>query len=257
MITRDVRAAYDASVGVWGDAPDRLYALLAQPLVAAVQDWSGRRVVDVGAGTGAVSRALAARGARVLAVDGAVRMLAAHPAGGWSVGGDACALPLAAESLDAVTMGFVLNHLRHPELALQEARRVLRPGGIVLATTWSRTQDHPVRQIVEQALVDIGYVRPRWYDQLKSTTTPLTDTVEGLLAVVAGMSATAREVSIDVDAGPDGLVAWRLGMAHHAGFLASLDERTRTMLIADLTTRCAGLPPLVCRILVLKAQIGP
>jgi SAM-dependent methyltransferase len=254
VIARDVRAAYDASVDVWGDAPDRLYSLLAEPLVAAVQDWSGRRVVDVGAGTGAVTRALTARGANVVAVDGAVRMLASAAVG--AVAGDACALPLAGQTVDAVTMGFVLNHLPRPDLALREAARVLRPGGMVLATTWAREQDHPVREIVERALVGLGYVRPTWYATFKTTTSPLTDTVEGLLAAAAGLTASAREVSVSVVAGPGDLVAWRLGMAHHAGFVATLPPDARARLVADLTAGCAELPPLVCRILLLKAQTG-
>ena len=254
VIAREVRAAYDASVDVWGDAPDRLYSLLAEPLVAAEQNWSGRRVVDVGAGAGAVTRALAARGAKVVAVDGAVRMLAAAAVD--AVAGDACALPLAGQSVDAVTMGFVLNHLSRPDQALQEAARVLRPGGIVLATTWAREQDHPVREIVEQALVDLGYVRPPWYVTCKTTASPLTDTVEGLLAAAAGLAASAQEVSVPVAAGPGELVAWRLGMAHHAGFVAALAPDTRSRLVVDLTASCAELPPLLCRILLLKAQTG-
>lgn len=255
MTARDVRQAYDASVAVWGDAPDRLYSVLAEPIGSAIPDWSGRRVVDVGAGTGAVTRAVSARGAQVLAVDGAVLMLASQQGQAWAVvAGDACALPLAARSVDAVTMGFVLNHLPRPDLALTEACRVLRPGGVVLATTWSRAQDHPIREIVERRLVELGYQRPAWYDHLKARTMPLTDTATGLLAAASGLTATVEELVLPVDADPDALIAWRLGMAHHAGFVASLNPQQRTRLLADLAASCVDLPPLVCRILLLRAQ---
>lgn len=46
--------------------------------------------------------------------------------------GDAQQLPFAAQSFDCVIVLDVLEHLPQPERALQEARRVLRPGGRVL-----------------------------------------------------------------------------------------------------------------------------
>ena len=48
--------------------------------------------------------------------------------------GDAASLPLADARFDTVMMLDVLEHLPRPELALAEARRVLRPGGRLLIT---------------------------------------------------------------------------------------------------------------------------
>lgn len=43
-------------------------------------------------------------------------------------------LPLAANSAETVTMLAVLEHLPHPERAVAEAYRVLKPGGVFLVT---------------------------------------------------------------------------------------------------------------------------
>src|SRR5262249_3224066 len=46
--------------------------------------------------------------------------------------GDAAALPFADAAVDAVTMLDVLEHIPEPEEVLAEARRVLRPGGVLI-----------------------------------------------------------------------------------------------------------------------------
>jgi SAM-dependent methyltransferase len=54
---------------------------------------------------------------------------------------DARHLPLAEGSVGAVTMLWMLYHLDDPRLALAEARRVLRPGGLLAACASSRSND--------------------------------------------------------------------------------------------------------------------
>lgn len=48
--------------------------------------------------------------------------------------GDAESLPVPDECADAVLLLDVVEHLAHPELAIAEARRVLRPGGVVVVS---------------------------------------------------------------------------------------------------------------------------
>ena len=49
----DVRAAYDAAAGLWAAGPERVYAALAAALLASADvPLAGRRVLDMGAGTG-------------------------------------------------------------------------------------------------------------------------------------------------------------------------------------------------------------
>ena len=52
--------------------------------------------------------------------------------------GDAEALPLADRSVEAYTIGFGLRNVTHIETALEEARRVLKPGGRFLCLEFSR-----------------------------------------------------------------------------------------------------------------------
>jgi SAM-dependent methyltransferase len=47
---------------------------------------------------------------------------------------DALALPIAAESMDVVLMIELIEHIRAPNRLLQQARSVLRPGGILILT---------------------------------------------------------------------------------------------------------------------------
>jgi SAM-dependent methyltransferase len=54
---------------------------------------------------------------------------------------DAVRLPFRDASFAAVTALWMLYHLERPIAAIQEARRVLRPGGLFIACTNSRTND--------------------------------------------------------------------------------------------------------------------
>ncbi|MEV0626096.1 class I SAM-dependent methyltransferase [Nonomuraea wenchangensis] len=101
-------------------------------------DLDGATTVDVGAGTGILTRALRARGSHVVAVDPAGVMLArlrARSDGGpplvAAVQGDGNALPVADGVADLVTYGQSWHWL-DPAASIAEARRVLRPHGAIV-----------------------------------------------------------------------------------------------------------------------------
>ena len=257
-----VADAYSASGDAWQAGPARIYDRLAEVLVASSPiDLAGGRVADVGAGTGAASRALERVGARPIALDVADGMLrvdqGARPP---AVVADARVLPVAAGSLVAVVAAFSYNHLVDPEAALRDAARVVRPGGVILASSYAEDDRHPVKAAVETALTEIGWTADQWIDELRANAIPLLATVERAVDVArrAGLDARAEthEVAFP-DLSPADLVAWRLGMAQTAPFVAGLTDASRRDLVARGVELLGPDPePLVRRVIVLTARIG-
>jgi ubiquinone/menaquinone biosynthesis C-methylase UbiE len=105
-------------------------------------------VLDLGAGTGKLTRALVQTGARVIAVEPGEQMLdqlrRAVP-GAEALHGAAEDIPLPDGSVDAATMGQSFHWFRHDE-AIPELHRVLRPeGGIGLIWNW-RDQESELQE---------------------------------------------------------------------------------------------------------------
>jgi SAM-dependent methyltransferase len=100
-------------------------------------------VIELGAGTGKLTRAVAALGARVVAVEPDPRMLAVLCERGLEgVDGSAEAIPFGDGGADAVVAGSAL-HWFDLDAALPEIHRVLRPGGR-LGFGWNhRDERHP------------------------------------------------------------------------------------------------------------------
>lgn len=139
------------------------------------------QIADIGGGPGTYAAWLAERGYQVQLVDlmpehvdEARRRLAGY--GGCQARvGDACKLPLAEQSCDAVLLMGPLYHLLETEergQALAEALRVLRPGGLLFATAisrfayllkglWTRFFDEPdFVELVQSELEDGRHLNP-------------------------------------------------------------------------------------------------
>ena len=141
---------YDAVVA--GTMRERRFRdeLLAQLLEGA--DGQRLDVLDLGAGTGTLAIMLAARGARVEALDGdpAVLAIARAKPGAEQVRwqeGRVDALPLPDSSFDRVVCSLLLHHLSDEvKLAtLREALRVLRVGGRLHVADWGPPRDPLMR----------------------------------------------------------------------------------------------------------------
>jgi len=126
-------------------------------LVSRIGDPSRARILDVAAGTGLVSRALARRhpDACIAALDPSEAMLSAgvienvnaaldariHP-----VLGRAEDLPFPDGAFDEVTFTYLLRYVDDPGVTIRELARVLRPGGI-LASLEFHVPDDPVLRL--------------------------------------------------------------------------------------------------------------
>ena len=104
----------------------------------------GDRLLDLGAGIGAVATPAAERGYGVVAIDCSAEMVtrlrAEHPEMDARVM-DAASLDFEDASFDVVTAGFVMHLLPDPLVTVREVRRVLRPGGAFLFTVPGRIPD--------------------------------------------------------------------------------------------------------------------
>jgi SAM-dependent methyltransferase len=112
----------------------------AGPLLDAVAARAAIDLLDVATGPGFVAAAAASRGARVVGLDFSAAMIAAAARLHHEIvfrEGDAEALPFDSNTFDAVVMNFGLLHLARPEAAIEEAARVLRPGGRYAFTVWA------------------------------------------------------------------------------------------------------------------------
>jgi len=136
MAERDVARDYYRFMGRWS-------ARMAERFVDWLAIPAGRRWLDVGCGTGALTAAIIARAApmKVWGIDPEEAYLrsAAERFGGdrhHFIVGDAQALPDELERLDVVVSGLVLNLLPESAAGLREQVRVARPGGVVAAYVW-------------------------------------------------------------------------------------------------------------------------
>jgi SAM-dependent methyltransferase len=131
-----IAVAYESFIGRW-----------SRPVAEVFIDWlavpPGGRWLDLGCGTGALTRALLERAAprSVRGIDPSAGFIAhasatlTDPRASFAVA-DAQALPDADGTYDALVSGLALNFIPEPARALGEAARVARPGGIVAAYVW-------------------------------------------------------------------------------------------------------------------------
>jgi len=144
----EVAAHYDRTNAVLSMGNATLWRVAT---TRAVDPQRGERVLDIAAGTGTSSAALARSGAHVVAADFSEGMInvgrkrhADNPNIEF-VQADATALPFADGEFDAVTSSFGLRNVVEPKKALDEFYRVTKPGGRIVICEFSTPPVTPVR----------------------------------------------------------------------------------------------------------------
>jgi len=109
--------------------------------IEAVQRWSPKGLIlDAACAQGNLAITLAALGLPTVGIDlrppflDYARRKDDSSLVSW-VAGSLEALPFQAEAIGCIVLGEVLEHVAHPERLLEQAARILVPGGIVVATT--------------------------------------------------------------------------------------------------------------------------
>ena len=130
----------------------------------AMMDWlaprPGQRLLDVAGGTGDISFRFLDRAGQghatvldltePMLVEGRKRAEAASMAGSidWVVG-DAMALPFADNSFDVYTISFGIRNVTRPQEALNEAYRVLKPGGRLMVLEFSQIPNDLMQKVYD------------------------------------------------------------------------------------------------------------
>jgi ubiquinone/menaquinone biosynthesis C-methylase UbiE len=128
-------------------------------------------LLEIGVGTGRIARHLLARGFRITGLDISVKMmqqlrkvLLPDSAAPDLLQADASNLPLASQAFDAVFAVHVLHLIPNWQQTLDEIRRVLKPGGCLLAAYRDHINDSQrsiIRRKMDEILQQRGSTTPR------------------------------------------------------------------------------------------------
>ena len=179
--------SWDAAAADWiahADTSDYQNLFLQPRMLALAGDVSGLRVLDLGCGEGAYSRALAGRGARVIGIDGSARLVDAARDRAEAAGLDidyrclnANALHgLAEGSVDLIVASMILMNVEDYDGTIREAQRVLAPGGALCMSITHPCFSAPVSDWVrgkgrrpQHYAVDRYFERIAWNDRIAPT----------------------------------------------------------------------------------------
>jgi ubiquinone/menaquinone biosynthesis C-methylase UbiE len=147
--TSEVASRYDESRGLPGPALTQLHDSIRK--AAGLR--AGSRLLEAGAGTGAIASSFVGRGYRYIGVDSSAAMLARFRARADSdreaalLLADLRSIPLAGEAFDAVLAIRVFGVVPSWRRFVGECLRVLRPGGVLIAGRTQRPSDSAREQL--------------------------------------------------------------------------------------------------------------
>jgi ArsR family transcriptional regulator len=165
-----MRAYFDELAGKFGRhyVPGRSWKALAEVLLKLMPP---AVIADLGAGEGTVSQLLAQRAERVIAVDNSENMVNYGVALAREHGvtnldyrlGDLENLPIDTASVDIAFFSQSLHHAPHPERAVAEAWRILKPGGRIAILDLARHNFEQARELYADLWLGFPEVELRAY----------------------------------------------------------------------------------------------
>jgi SAM-dependent methyltransferase len=228
---------YDHHVGRY--SPELAAALIA---VAGVEP--GQRALDVGCGTGALARALAALlGANsVAAIDPAeasVRKCKQRVPGADVRVARAEELPFGDGEFDTALAQLVVPWMRDPREGVAEMHRVVRPGGVVAACTWDFASGMTMLRTFWDAAVAVDRHRATQAGALDRTRLCDPGELRALWARVGLLAIDAGELVVGADYADFDDFWWPFpaGVGGSGTYCASLDEAGREALREEVRRR--------------------
>ena len=156
---REPEAEWDAKLY---DAKHDFIWKYGSDVVSLLDPRAGERILDVGCGTGHLTRQIAESGALVTGVDRSAEMVGAarhaYPNLKFEIA-DARNLPFR-EEFDAVFSNATLHWIREPELVLQSVWKALRAGGRFVAEFGGHRNIRAMQDAFDQSLAELGVAKP-------------------------------------------------------------------------------------------------
>jgi ubiquinone/menaquinone biosynthesis C-methylase UbiE len=177
-----MRSFFDEMAGKFGRqyVPGRSWKGLAEVLLRLMPKMT---IADLGAGEGTFSQLLAQRAEKVIAVDNSEKMveygqMMATKNGVTNIDyrqGDLEELPIETESVDLAFFSQALHHAQHPEKAVAEAHRILRPGGRVAVLDLVKHNFEQAREMYADVWLGFGeaeilrYLKQAGFEELQTS----------------------------------------------------------------------------------------
>jgi ubiquinone/menaquinone biosynthesis C-methylase UbiE len=157
------RDAHDRIAGTYNELFAAITDNAIAPLLDAVQPIVNRRLLDVAAGPGRLTRAAAYRGAVPTGCDLAPAMVELARRFNPEIRFDkasADALPYADASFEAVVCAFGVGHFPDAERAISELVRVVAPDGLVALSWWEGFSRNRINGIFHEVIAKLGVSAP-------------------------------------------------------------------------------------------------